>query len=195
MATAFTSLERERIDEALKNAALHSAATVGMRRAMVDELAHEAGISKGAFYGFYQSKEHLFLSMLDRLHSQMSKRAEEILRLDLPIRERIIRAFSEVCGMMQRYNLAAFYRDEVPLLLRRLPEELLQEHYVSRQEMLRTLLLQAGVKLTASLETTCDMLRMLLMSLAFKSDVGDGFDEALRLLIEGACDRILAGRG
>ena len=193
MATAFTPRERERIDEALRDAALRRAATVGMRRTTVDELAREAGISKGAFYGFYQGKEHLFLSMLDHLHSEMSERAEQILRqrADLPIRERTMQAIYEVCRMMQRHNLAGFYRDEAPLLLRRLPEELLKEHYISQQEMLKQLLLKAEVKLAASLETTCDVLRMLMMSLAFKGDVGEGFDEALRLLIEGACDRIL----
>ena len=193
MATAFTPRERERIDEALKDAALRHAATVAMRRTTVDELAREAGISKGAFYSFYQSKEHLFLSMLDRLHNEMSKQAEQILRqrVDLPMRERTMLAFYEVCLMMQRSNLMAFYRDEAPLLLRRLPEELLREHYVSQQEMVKQLILKAQVKLAASLETTCDMLRMLMMSLAFKGDVGSGFDEALRLLIEGACDRVL----
>ena len=71
MATAFSPQERERIRESLLDAALKSAASQGMRHATVDELAREAGISKGAFYRFYQSKEHLFLSMLERTHEEM----------------------------------------------------------------------------------------------------------------------------
>lgn len=66
MATAFSPQERERIRDSLLDAALKSAATQGMRHATVDGLAREAGISKGAFYRFYPSKEHLFLSMLER---------------------------------------------------------------------------------------------------------------------------------
>ena len=56
MATAFSPQERERIRDSLLDAALKSAASLGMRHATVDELAREAGISKGAFYRFYPSK-------------------------------------------------------------------------------------------------------------------------------------------
>ena len=77
MATAFSPQERERIRESLLDAALKSAASQGMRHATVDELAREAGISKGAFYRFYQSKEHLFLSMLERTHEEMYGSAEK----------------------------------------------------------------------------------------------------------------------
>ena len=56
MATAFSQRERERIRESLLDAALKSAASPGMRHATVDNLAREAGISKGAFYRFYESK-------------------------------------------------------------------------------------------------------------------------------------------
>ena len=76
MATAFSPQERERIRDSLLDAALKSAATQGMRHATVDGLAREAGISKGAFYRFYPSKEHLFLSMLERTHEEMYGSAE-----------------------------------------------------------------------------------------------------------------------
>lgn len=194
MATAFTSRERERIYESLRDAALNSAATVGMRRATVDELAHEAGISKGAFYRFFDSKEHLFLSMLERLHEEMYGNAERVLeeRTDLPIRERTIQAVYEVCRVAEKHDVIPFMREEVPLLLRRLPDELLREHYISDDERIKRLILKADVSLKTSLETAVTAIRVLLMTLSFKNDVGEDFDDALRLMIEGACDRMLA---
>ena len=128
MATAFSPQERERIRDSLLDAALKSAATQGMRHATVDGLAREAGISKGAFYRFYPSKEHLFLSMLERTHEEMYGSAEKVLdeRTDLPLRERTMRAILEVFRVAETYNLIPFIREELPLLLRRLPQDVLE---------------------------------------------------------------------
>ena len=71
MAVSFTPKERHGIVNALREAARKNAASVGMRKTTVDELAEEAGISKGAFYKFYQSKEHLFLDMLEQWYQQI----------------------------------------------------------------------------------------------------------------------------
>lgn len=193
MATAFTQRERERIYESLQNAALRCASTVGMRHATVDELAREAGISKGAFYRFFDSKEHLFLSMLERMHNEMYGSAERVLaeRTDLPVRERTTLAVREVCRVAEKYDAVVFIREEAPLLLRRLPESMLREHYKSDEERIRALVLKADVKLNTSLETACAVIRLLLMTLLVKGDVGERFDEAMRLMIEGACDRLV----
>ncbi len=194
MATAFTQRERERIYQSLQDAALKAASTVGMRHVTVDELAHMAGISKGAFYRFFESKEHLFLSMMERMHNEMYQSAERVLsgRTDLSIRQRTMLAIYEVCRVAQKHDLIPFIREEMPLLLRRLPEDVVREHYITDEELIRSLIEKAGAQLNTSLETACTIVRLLMMSLAFKSDVGSGFEEAMRLMVEGACDRVLA---
>jgi len=50
----------------------------GLQRATVDEVAGEAGYTKGAFYANFKSKEDLFLTMLDE---RFGKRLEEIDRV------------------------------------------------------------------------------------------------------------------
>jgi AcrR family transcriptional regulator len=50
----------------------------GLERATVDEVAGEAGYTKGAFYANFKSKEELFLAMLDERFGQ---RLEEIDRV------------------------------------------------------------------------------------------------------------------
>ena len=109
------------------------------RHATVDNLAREAGISKGAFYRFYESKEHLFLSMLERTHEEMYGSAEKILaeRTDLPLRERTMQAILEVFRVAEKYDLIPFIREEVPLLLRRLPEEVVSAHYTTDDERIK----------------------------------------------------------
>ncbi|NCB05842.1 MAG: TetR/AcrR family transcriptional regulator, partial [Clostridia bacterium] len=90
MAVKFTEKECGEIVQALRLAAARHAANGGMRKTTVDELAQEAGISKGAFYKFYSSKEYLFLDMLEEWHENIFLRAGEELKrcADFSPRER-----------------------------------------------------------------------------------------------------------
>jgi AcrR family transcriptional regulator len=58
---------------------MHSAATVfarrGLEQASIDEVAEQAGYTKGAFYANFKNKEELFLAMLDE---RFAKRIEDI---------------------------------------------------------------------------------------------------------------------
>src|SRR5687767_13729562 len=45
-----------------------------LKNTSVDELAHAAGISKGAFYLFYESKEELFMEILEGLEADFRLR-------------------------------------------------------------------------------------------------------------------------
>lgn len=193
MATAFTQRERERIYQSLQDAALQRAATSGMKHVTVDELAHEAGISKGAFYRFFESKEHLFLFVLERIQDEMYGNAERVLteRSDLDVRERIALAIYEVCHTAEQSGAMNFIREEVPLLIRRLPEETLREHYRSDTERIRSLVLKSNVKLNTSIDTACAVIRLLLLSIPAKKEVGEQFSEAIRLIIDGASERLV----
>jgi AcrR family transcriptional regulator len=61
---------------------MHSAARVfarrGLQQASIDEVAEDAGFTKGAFYANFKSKEELFLAMLDE---RFTKRIEDIERV------------------------------------------------------------------------------------------------------------------
>ena len=80
MAVSFTDKERAGIVASLRRAAGRCAASVGMKKTTVDELAVEAGISKGAFYKFYESKEHLFLDMLEQWYQSIYDSVAQVLR-------------------------------------------------------------------------------------------------------------------
>jgi AcrR family transcriptional regulator len=58
---------------------MHSAAKVfarrGLQQASIDEVAADAGYTKGAFYANFKSKEELFLAMLDE---RFARRIEDI---------------------------------------------------------------------------------------------------------------------
>ncbi|MDD3410084.1 MAG: TetR/AcrR family transcriptional regulator [Eubacteriales bacterium] len=193
MATAFTEQERAEIERQLRAAALRCAAQKGLRQTTVDELARGAGVSKGAFYSFYPSKEHLFLAMLEELYEEIYGGAERILeeRGDLPIRQRTALAIAEVCRVMKQRDMMAFLQNDLPLLLRKLPPETISQHYQSGEAHMERLVRKAGVTLGGRMETVCAVIRLLVSSLINRDWVGEGYDEALQILIDGACDRLV----
>ena len=188
MAMAFSAQERQHIREKLLSIALDSIAAGTMRQTTVDQLAQKADISKGAFYHFYPSKEHLFLSALEALHNEMYGRAEKVLqRQELDIRQRTKLAILE-----ERYNTISFIREDFPLLRRRLPAEVLREHYISDDERIRKLIVKAGVTLRTDLETACTTMHLLLFSQLMQKEAGQRYEQAVELMIEGVCDRAIA---
>lgn len=82
MPRAFTDTETTLIRERLVAAATRSFARRGLRRTTVDELAQAAGISKGAFYRFFDSKEALFVRLLDDYEADTHARIESAVRED-----------------------------------------------------------------------------------------------------------------
>lgn len=70
MARSFTEREKENIRGKLIDECEKSWATFGYKKTSIDELCSKVGISKGAFYAFFESKEHLFCKVLDTLQER-----------------------------------------------------------------------------------------------------------------------------
>jgi AcrR family transcriptional regulator len=63
MAKAFTPSNKERIKQALLQKGREYFIKYGLKKTSVDELARAAGIAKGSFYKFFDSKEDLFMAI------------------------------------------------------------------------------------------------------------------------------------
>ncbi len=103
MAAPFTEKEKKIVKKALKQAASDCVSTVGMRGATVERLAKSAGISKGAFYEFYETKELLFFRSAGGLARRIVPGGDG--RSDEPHRpgdsERAARRFMRVCDIFR----------------------------------------------------------------------------------------------
>ncbi|MFI6321096.1 TetR/AcrR family transcriptional regulator [Nonomuraea sp. NPDC050556] len=66
MAVAFTPAEKDRITGALLDAAERLFATQGLKKTALEELTTPAGIAKGSFYAFFDSKESLYKEVMLR---------------------------------------------------------------------------------------------------------------------------------
>ncbi len=71
MPKAFSEEEQNRIREALLASGRERFTRFGVRKTTVDELTADAGIAKGTFYRFYESKELLYLEVLEEAEERI----------------------------------------------------------------------------------------------------------------------------
>jgi AcrR family transcriptional regulator len=75
-------LSRKEKQEQTRTCLMESAARVftrrGLQQASIDEVAGDAGFTKGAFYANFKSKEELFLAMLDERFAQKLEAIDRI---------------------------------------------------------------------------------------------------------------------
>jgi AcrR family transcriptional regulator len=56
----------------------------------VEDIVASAGLSKGAFYFYFKSKEELFKSLVEEMHLNIVKRLENFLERELPLEDALI---------------------------------------------------------------------------------------------------------
>ena len=66
MGKAFTNEEREQLRIKIQNVALALFQEKGMKKVSIRDITSAVGIAQGGFYTFYQSKEALFVALIDR---------------------------------------------------------------------------------------------------------------------------------
>ena len=79
MARSFTEREKENIRRSLQEACKQSWTQYGYKKTSVDDLCRQTGISKGAFYLFFESKEALFCEVLCSVQEQICRAASEVI--------------------------------------------------------------------------------------------------------------------
>lgn len=190
MATAFTEKERGIILSKLKEAAKHFAVTPGVRKTTVDDLVAEAGISKGAFYKFYESKEMLFFEILEDLHEEVYKSAKVILNTEklLSPSERIALAILTALEKIEQNGMTNFLKDDVSYLMRKIPEETLDRHFHSDDQNIFSLIEASGIPLAQPPEIISAIIRTLVLSLVHRNQIGSYYKPAVELLVRSVCN-------
>lgn len=133
MAKGFTEQEKITIKKNLQHACRQSWTMHGYKKTGVDELCRQAGISKGAFYLFYASKEALFCEVLCSVQEQMRKEASRILK-ERPNKHGVAKALKHIYREYDRYHfLCDADSMDFTILKNRLSEEEVRKIEASEQ--------------------------------------------------------------
>lgn len=190
MPKGFTDHEKELINQRLLEQGYKLFSTYGLKKTSVEEIANAAGISKGAFYIFYESKEALFMDVVEETEKRF--RNEIFAEIDLPgetPRARLVKILRKAFTLFTTIPLLQFFNSsEYEFLFRRLPGNKLQEHLESDLHFFEELIArckQAGIPIQASLEQISMLLYAVFFSSLHENDFGmSSFSGASELLLE-----------
>ena len=130
MARGFTDREREIIRNHLIEVGRNLFGTYGLKKTSIEDLTKAVGIAQGSFYTFFNSKEELYLEVMDR-EGEVIK--EKLLREDNIkelTREKLKNFFNKVYEVVSSNPIIRqmFFEEEVDILVRKIPPERMKEY-------------------------------------------------------------------
>lgn len=180
MPKAFTEQEREQIRKRLHEQGHRQFSAYGLRKTNIEELAEAAGISKGAFYLFYPSKEALFMDVVEQVEERL--RQELFAMVDLPGPSPRARLFAILHHAFHRVKTIPLLRfltgSDYDLLFRRLPPETFQEHVAHDRAFIDELITRcqnAGIPMRVRPEEMISLLYPLVLTILHEEEYAGTF--------------------
>lgn len=198
MAKGFSEREKEAIRQKLMDAAEVCWSRYGLRKTSIDELVAMANISKGSFYLFYPSKEHLFMDTFERV----DKRTKESLFSMLgnsggDKKETLIGVIKLLIGDVKKTPwMLNISKGDLELLVRKLPPERVASHLNSDDSAAVELIKYLGVAPAADPKLISGVFRAIFLMLLHKEEIGeDILDDVIDYLIDAVTGKIFMDEG
>lgn len=192
MPKGFTEHEKDLIRQRLIKEGYKQFSAFGLKKTNIEELAAAAKISKGAFYLFYESKEALFMDVVEL--AEQRYRQEILKTIDRPgpsPRARLYAIFKQAFALIKAMPILQFITgSDFELLFRKLPVERLQAHLTSDQSFLVDLVAHcrdAGIPIQVVPDEIGRLLYPLVLASLHEDDVrldelNGGVDSLLELI-------------
>jgi AcrR family transcriptional regulator len=201
MPKAFSEVERSRIKAKLITAGKRIINQAGMRLLVVDDVAREAGISKGSFYSFYPSREDFIMSVFESWEAEYrGALIREVVEGKGTARERIERFFLGAFEILEREpGLAHMGIREIQTITERLPPERLEAHQAVDNKVLAETFgrwVSDGLLAPDIIEAFRGLVPALFSIALHRLDFPPGtFQPAVKLIAEALALRITQGAG
>lgn len=199
MPKAFSEHEKETIRAQMREKGRKLFEKQGIKKTSVDELAQAAGISKGAFYLFYESKEELLMEILEGLESDFRARIFDFsISSKRDARGLLAKLFKDTLLMWEEYPLLKnFGRDDYEYLARKLPSERIQAHASRDNEFVDEFLKRIkreGISVKASPRVVSNLMKSLFFVGLHREDLGaQAYEESMEILANIVARYIVEG--
>ncbi|MCL2826037.1 MAG: TetR/AcrR family transcriptional regulator [Eggerthellaceae bacterium] len=189
MAKAFSENESGLIREKLIENCRICWQRYGYRKTSVSQLASLSGISTGAFYSFFQTKEMLFLTTANefqqRLYALLSdSRPENPTKLDLAA------GFKMIVAELRNNQWYFSLHEDYEVFVRKLPQGFIEEERSKDLIDITNIVELYGVTPKASLAEITAVIYTIVLSLYFTESIGPCHPFALETLIDVAIDKL-----
>ncbi len=180
MPKAFTEQEKELIRKRLLEQGHKQFSAYGLRKTNIEEMAEASGISKGAFYLFYASKEALFMEVVEQVEQRF--RQELFAMVDLPgpsPRARLFALLHHAFHRVKTIPLLQFLTsNDYELLIRRVPPETFQKHVANDRAFINELIIRcqhAGIPIRVPPEEMISLLYPLVLIILHEDEYAGVF--------------------
>ncbi|MEN6314720.1 MAG: TetR/AcrR family transcriptional regulator [Clostridiaceae bacterium] len=196
MAKGFSGKEKEVIREKLMDAAEACWGRSGIKKTSVDDLVRMVNISKGSFYLFYPSKEHLFMDVFERIEVRTKAELFNIVQTAKGSGKEIFisvikQMFNEVKKTPWILNV---HNSDLELLLRKLPAERVEKHLKNDDGSVVELFRMLGIDTVTDPEVISGVMRSVFLLLLHKQEIGEKvFDEVMAYLIDAVAIKLFEG--
>ena len=193
MATAFTTEEKEAIRKKLHEVAKECLQRYGVKKTTVDQMAAMVDISKGSFYNFYSSKEMLFFTVLEEYQIDVMNRLTEQLGTETKIdTNRLVQLLYDFYqDFRYSFMYTIFKNHEMELLVRKLPKEVITNHHLIDDRMVKKIVSRINIRENVSVEIVSALFRTIAMTILHIEEIGEEqFDTTLKLVIQGIVEQI-----
>ena len=196
MPKSYSEQEREYIRARLKEEAAQCLAKYGVRRTTVDEIVRRVKIPKGTFYLFYKSKELLLFEVIqeqqENINRQLYQAVSEMDGREVSA-EKLTDLVFDFYKMTERTPILKLLdTGEVELLVRRLPREIVEEHFQDDRDTIEMMLALFPVKKEVDTKVISAAFHAIYFATLHKAEIGEAqYDGALRMMIYGIIVQIL----
>jgi len=175
--SAKENIRQNLIAECKKSWSLH-----GYKKTSVSELCAGVGISTGAFYSFYDSKEALFCDVMDDFQQSTRRMFDEM--LSIPPTKNEIKAALKKLYLEYAENdiITKRHSSDYKSLLNKLPQEWKEQHSKRSEDGLAARLIAAGIKLKVSKEMAREIGDTLLLTVVNKEHMKNHYEIFCMLL-------------
>ena len=190
MPKAFSEQEKETLRAQMREKGKKLFEKQGLKKTSVDELASAVGISKGAFYLFFELKEELFLEILEQIEMEIQTSILEFaIQPKKDARKNLGEMLKSFLLTWDAYPLLkSFSKTEFDYLVRKIPAQRVQEHASHDEEFINEFIKKIkreGITVKASPCVTGNLIKSLFLISLHRDDLGqDAYEETMQTLTD-----------
>lgn len=190
MPKAFSEQEKEAIRTQMREKGKKLFERQGVKKTSVDELAQAVGISKGAFYLFYESKEELLMEILEGLETDFRTRIFDFsINAKSNARQLLAKLLKDALLTWDEYPLLKnFSVADYEYLARKLPPQRVQAHANRDNEFVEEFIKRVkreGISVKASPRMISNLMKSLFFVSLHRDDLGrEAYIESMEILAD-----------
>lgn len=190
----FSDTEKENIKHKLLSEGEKLFAVYGLKKVTVNDLIEAANIAKATFYTFYESKEYLYMDIVQSIQKKIFIELETFLdkNKDISNKERVKQVFGMMTRLMMQYPILMQINPvTVDIISRKLPNEVLADY--SQQNIdAAQVLNNHGVKFSCEVTTASYAFQALYHNWIYLQDKDKSIQNTvINILLNGLIEQII----